>query len=83
MTQLINPRKFTQTVGLLRSFFLNRGFEEVHTQNRLSILAACEEPENVFTISTDEGTPEQSLNLVIEKYKEFCLVSHKKSNYAH
>jgi adenylylsulfate kinase-like enzyme len=42
-----------------------------------------EEPENVFTISTDEGTPEQSLNLVIEKYKEFCLVSHKKSNYAH
>tara|TARA_R110000822_G_scaffold35982_9_gene101363 strand:- start:776 stop:1669 length:894 start_codon:yes stop_codon:yes gene_type:complete len=47
MTQLINPKKFTDTVGLLRSFFLTRGFQEVHTQNRLSILAACEDPENV------------------------------------
>ena len=49
MTQLINPRKFTQTVGLLRSFFLDKGFLEVHTQNRLSILAACEDPFNVAT----------------------------------
>jgi aspartyl/asparaginyl-tRNA synthetase len=49
MTQLINPSKFTKTVGLLRSFFLNKGFEEVHTQNRLSILAACEDPFNVAT----------------------------------
>ena len=47
MTQLINPTKFTNTVGLLRSFFLDKGFEEVHTQNRLSILAACEDPFNV------------------------------------
>ena len=49
MTQLINPTKFTSTVGLLRSFFLDKGFEEVHTQNRLSILAACEDPFNVAT----------------------------------
>ena len=49
MTQLISPVKFTKTVGLLRSFFLNKGFEEVHTQNRLSILAACEDPFNVAT----------------------------------
>jgi len=49
MTQLIEPSKFTKTVGLLRSFFLNKGFEEVHTQNRLSILAACEDPFNVAT----------------------------------
>ena len=47
MTQLINPSKFTNTVGLLRSFFLDKGFLEVHTQNRLSILAACEDPFNV------------------------------------
>ena len=47
MTQLINPTKFTNSVGLLRSFFLDKGFEEVHTQNRLSILAACEDPFNV------------------------------------
>ena len=47
MTQLIEPKKFTNAVSLLRDFFLNKGFEEVHTQNRLSILAACEDPENV------------------------------------
>ena len=49
MTQLISPNKFTNTVGLLRSFFLDKGFLEVHTQNRLSILAACEDPFNVAT----------------------------------
>jgi len=49
MTQLINPNKFTHSSGLLRSFFLDKGFEEVHTQNRLSILAACEDPFNVAT----------------------------------
>jgi len=49
MTQLISPQKFTHTVDLLRSFFLDKGFLEVHTQNRLSILAACEDPFNVAT----------------------------------
>ena len=49
MTQIISPKKFTDTVGLLRSFFLDKGFLEVHTQNRLSILAACEDPFNVAT----------------------------------
>lgn len=49
MTQLIDPIKYTKTVDLLRSFFLNKGFLEVHTQNRLSILAACEDPFNVAT----------------------------------
>ena len=49
MTQLIHPHKFTNAVGLLRSFFLEKGFAEVHTQNRLSILAACEDPFNVAT----------------------------------
>ena len=33
----------------LRSFFLSKNFYEVHTQNRLSILAACEDPETVAT----------------------------------
>ena len=49
MTQLIDPAKYTKTVDLLRSFFFNKGFLEVHTQNRLSILAACEDPFNVAT----------------------------------
>jgi aspartyl/asparaginyl-tRNA synthetase len=33
----------------LRTFFLGEGFIEVHTQDRLSILAACEDPTTVAT----------------------------------
>ena len=49
MTALIDPKKYSETVDLLRSFFLAKNFLEVHTQNRLSILAACEDPETVAT----------------------------------
>ena len=49
MTQLIDPHKFTNAVTALRSFFLSKDFVEVHTQNRLSILAACEDPTTVAT----------------------------------
>jgi|TARA_B110000196_G_C21027033_1_gene605680 aspartyl/asparaginyl-tRNA synthetase len=49
MTQLIEPSKYTPIMTALRSFFLAKGFQEVHTQNRLSILAACEDPETVAT----------------------------------
>ena len=49
MTALIDPKKYTKTLDLLRSFFLAKNFLEVHTQNRLSILAACEDPETVAT----------------------------------
>jgi len=49
MTQLINPKQYTDVSGRLRSFFLAKGFLEVHTQNRLSILAACEDPGTVST----------------------------------
>ncbi len=44
----IDPLKFTTVVKKLREFFVAKGFLEVHTQNRLSILAACEDP---FTIA--------------------------------
>tara|TARA_E500000331_G_scaffold139888_1_gene136790 strand:- start:1825 stop:2622 length:798 start_codon:yes stop_codon:yes gene_type:complete len=49
MTSLIDPKEYSDAVGLLRSFFLSKNFLEVHTQNRLSILAACEDPETVAT----------------------------------
>ena len=49
MTALIDPKKFSETVTELRSFFLSKNYLEVHTQNRLSILAACEDPETVAT----------------------------------
>lgn len=38
---------FSEVVNKLRKFFLNKGFVEVHTQDRLSILAACEDPTTV------------------------------------
>ena len=44
---LISPRKFNAAVGAMRSFFQKKGFIEVHTQNALSILAACEDPETI------------------------------------
>ena len=49
MTTLISPQDFTSTTNRLRTFFSDLGFLEVHTQNRLSILAACEDPTTVST----------------------------------
>src|SRR3990167_8505669 len=40
---------FSAVVNRLRSFCLKKGFHEVSTQDRLSILAACEDPETVAT----------------------------------
>ncbi len=40
---------FSQVVNKLRSFCLEKGFCEVNTQDRLSILAACEDPDTVAT----------------------------------
>ena len=48
-TQLIDPYEYTQVVKSLREFFDSKSFQEVHTQNRLSILAACEDPTTVAT----------------------------------
>lgn len=44
-----NSVQFNQVIQKLRSFFLGEGFIEVHTQDRLSILAACEDPTTVAT----------------------------------
>ncbi|MEJ0072535.1 MAG: amino acid--tRNA ligase-related protein [Candidatus Saccharibacteria bacterium] len=40
---------FSEVVNKLRSFCLSKGFCEVSTQDRLSILAACEDPDTVAT----------------------------------
>ena len=45
----VNTCDFNKVVQKLRQFFLSKSFQEVHAQNRLSILAACEDP---FTVST-------------------------------
>lgn len=40
---------FNEVVSKLRNFCQNKGLVEVHTQDRLSILAACEDPDTVAT----------------------------------
>jgi aspartyl/asparaginyl-tRNA synthetase len=40
---------YHELVSRLRAFFVARGFKEVPTQSRLSILAACENPHSVAT----------------------------------
>jgi len=42
---------FSKVVNKLRRFCLDKGFLEVSTQDRLSILAACEDPDTVATYS--------------------------------
>jgi aspartyl/asparaginyl-tRNA synthetase len=42
---------FSYVVNKLRGFCLSQGMFEVSTQDRLSILAACEDPETVATYS--------------------------------
>ena len=44
-----NTEIYNELVQKMRSFFLQRGFKEVPTQSRLSILAACENPHSVKT----------------------------------
>lgn len=54
MNKLIDPRKFSFCVNSMRQFFLNRNYVEVHTQNALSILAACEDPKTIKTYNYSE-----------------------------
>ncbi len=44
-----DSRTYSDVVNRLRAFCLQKGFREVHTQDRLSILAACEDPDTVAT----------------------------------
>ena len=47
----IDAKDFSKVTSKLRAFFQSKGFLEVHTQNRLSILAACEDPFNISTFT--------------------------------
>ncbi len=42
-------KTYSGVVNKMRKFCLGKGFQEVHTQDRLSILAACEDPDTVAT----------------------------------
>ena len=41
---IVDTRDYNYVVSKLRAFFKSKGFLEAHPQNRLSILAACEDP---------------------------------------
>jgi len=46
----VDYRNFDYVVNKLRIFFREvKGYKEVHTQNKLSILAACEDPQTIAT----------------------------------
>ena len=46
----IDYTNFDAVVSKMRTFFRDvKGYKEVHTQNELSILAACEDPQTIAT----------------------------------
>ena len=47
----INSCEFNKVVSKMRTFFESKNFLEVHTQSRLSILAACEDPQTISTFN--------------------------------
>lgn len=49
MNNIIKPKDYHNAVSKLRYFFEEKGFIEVPTQCRLSILAACEDPTTIAT----------------------------------
>lgn len=51
---IINTNHFSFVINKLREFFLKKGYLEVHTQNRLSILAACEDPSTIRTFDYNQ-----------------------------
>jgi len=53
---IIPTEDFSKVAGKLRNFFYSKGFLEAHPQNRLSILAACEDPFTVATFDYDNKT---------------------------
>jgi aspartyl/asparaginyl-tRNA synthetase len=46
-SQYVDPIEFHTVHMKLRKFFIKKGFIEVPTQSRLSILAACEDPTTI------------------------------------
>jgi aspartyl/asparaginyl-tRNA synthetase len=65
---------FSEVVNKLRSFCLKKGYIEVNTQDRLSILAACEDP---YTVATYEYMGEiWPLPQTGQMWLEYELLAH-------
>ena len=48
-----DAKKFSRAINKMREFFLDKNFIEVHTQDRRSILAACEDPKTLEVFNYD------------------------------
>jgi aspartyl/asparaginyl-tRNA synthetase len=53
---MLDTTGYHNVVGKLRTFFLEKGLTEVPVQSRLSILAACEDPETVAIFNYEGNT---------------------------
>ena len=61
----IEPRDFHNVAQKLRKFFEKRGFVEVPTQHRLSILAACEDPRSCrISMKRNDSKPRPQTGLM-------------------
>ena len=72
-------KNFDTVVGKLRSFFRDvKGFKEVHTQNKLSILAACEDPQTIATYNYNGSV--WPLPQTGQMWLEHYLLEHPEEN---
>ena len=64
-----DTRAYHEAVGSLRAFFAARGYVEVPVQPRLSILAACEDPDTIsmFEFSGEEWPLPQTGQMWLER----------------
>ena len=74
----INSCEFHTVVKRLREFFEVKGFIEVHTQSRLSILAACEDPTTISTYNYDGQV--WPLPQTGQMWLEYELLKHPEPN---
>ncbi len=74
-----NYRNFDAVVSKLRTFFRDvKGFKEVHTQNKLSILAACEDPKTIATYNYNGSV--WPLPQTGQMWLEHYLLEHPEEN---
>lgn len=74
---IIDPKKYNAVVQQLRAYCLSQGLVESHPQNRMSILAACEDPCTIATV--DYGGFKWPLPQTGQMWLEYDML-HDESN---
>ena len=73
----VDAEKYHKVVQKLRNFFINKGFTETHLQSRLSILAACEDPQSLATFKYNGNI--YPLPQTNQMYLEYQLLTNPNS----